>query len=158
MAQPDMDAKGMECLRGESLKRKHDESIQDGDEAIQTACKKVHLDENEEVECKANTTVAEEELKTAQPGMCEQNMEVAAGSSKRKRDQPAQDEGDSSCKLLRLDVDEEVEREANTAVAEEEEWMAVQPGMDEQNVEDATGSSWNCTRHETTQEDEASCK
>ena len=125
MAQPDMDANGMESLREESLKWKHHESIQDRDEAVQTACKKVHLDVDEEVERKANTTVAEEELKTAQPGRDEQNLEVAAGSSKRKRDQPAQDEDEPPCKLLRLDVDENFEREANTAVAEEEEWIAV---------------------------------
>ena len=94
-----MDAKVMESLRGESLKRKNNESIQDKDEAIQTACKKVHLDGDEDVDREANTTVAEEDLKTAQPG------------------------------------------------------------LDEQNMEDAAGSSWNCTRHETTQEeDEAFCK
>ena len=94
-----MDANVMESLRGESLKRKHPESIQDKDEAIQTACKKVHL----------------------------------------------------------VDGDEDVDREANTSVAED--LKTAQPGMDEQDMEAAAGSSWNCTRHETTQEeDEAFCK
>ena len=96
MAQPDMDVKGTKSLKGKSLKRK---SVLDTDETIQTACKKVHLDRDEDVDREANTSVAEEDLKTAQPGLDEQDMEAAAGSS------------------------------------------------------------WNCTRHETTQEeDEAFCK
>ena len=156
MAQPDMDAKVMESLRGESLKRKHNESIQDKDEAIQTACKKVHLDGDEDVDREANTTVAEEDLKTAQPGLDEQNMEDAARPSK--RDKTTQGEDGASCEKLRLDVDKGVERKANTTVAEED-LKTAQPGMDEQDMEAAAGSSWNCTRHETTQEeDEAFCK
>ena len=96
MAQPDMDVKGTKSLKGKSLKRK---SVLDTDETIQTACKKVHL----------------------------------------------------------VDGDEDVDREANTSVAED--LKTAQPGMDEQDMEAAAGSSWNCTRHETTQEeDEAFCK
>ena len=78
MAQPDMDAKGTKSLKGKSLKRK---SVLDTDETIQTACKKVHLvNSDEDVDREANTTVAEEDLKTAEPGLDEQNIKDAAGS------------------------------------------------------------------------------
>ena len=102
-----MDAKVMESLRGESLKRKHNESIQDKDEAIQTACKKVHLvDGDEDVDRETNTSVAEEDLKTAQPGLDEQNMEDVAGPST--RHETTQGEEDAARKTMSVEVNNTV--------------------------------------------------